>query len=41
MRTALKKICEVASLPFKQKKASDEYYCQKDKTLPPLLNAFK
>jgi len=41
MRDPLVKICEILSLPFLKKKASDEYYCQKNKTLPPLLNAFK
>jgi hypothetical protein len=39
MRNALKRICEVASLPFNKVKASDEYSHSKD--LPNFLNSFK
>lgn len=39
MRAPIKKIAEIASMPFIKKKSSDEYVFSK--YLPDLLNSFK
>ena len=39
MKNAIKKICEIGSLPFNKSKASDEYIFAKE--LPDFLKSFR